>query len=91
VSRPPPASPLRQKPCGIIGAASGMSGTIRAQAHLRQMLLFSDSPCLSQPEVLIPRAFERFNAEGRLVDESTRALLERFGGAMVGFVARHRR
>lgn len=91
VSRPPPASPLRGKPCGIVGAASGMSGTIRAQAHLRQMLLFSDSPCLSQPEVLIPRAHERFDAAGRLVDESTRALLARFGDAMVAFVARHRR
>ncbi|HWU87600.1 MAG TPA: NAD(P)H-dependent oxidoreductase [Kofleriaceae bacterium] len=89
VSRPPPSSPLRGKPCGLIGAASGMSGTIRAQTHLRQMLVFSDSPCLSQPEVLIPRAQERFDAAGRLADESTRALLARFGEAMVGFVERH--
>jgi chromate reductase len=68
-----------------------MSGTIRAQTHLRQMLLFSDSPCLSQPEVLIPRAHERFDADGRLVDESTRALLVKFGEAMAGFVARYPR
>jgi chromate reductase len=88
VSRPPSSSPMRGKPVGIVGAASGMSGTIRAQAHLRQMLLFSDSPCLSQPEVLIPRAHERFDAEGRLLDASTRALLERFGAAMVAFVGR---
>jgi chromate reductase len=67
-----------------------MSGTIRAQTHLRQMLLYSDSPCLSQPEVLIPRAHERFNAERRLSDPSTRALLERFGAAMVAFVERCR-
>ncbi|HET7499614.1 MAG TPA: NAD(P)H-dependent oxidoreductase [Kofleriaceae bacterium] len=90
VSRPPESSPLRGKPVGIVGAASGMSGTIRAQTHLRQILLYSDSPCLSQPEVLIPRAHERFDAEGRLTDASTRALLERFGVAMVAFVERHR-
>jgi chromate reductase len=89
VSRPPHASPLRGKPIGIVGAASGMSGTIRAQAHLRQMLLFSDSPCLSQPEVLIPRAHDRFDADGRLTDPSTHQLLERFGAAMVAFVRRH--
>jgi chromate reductase len=89
VSRPPQDSPLRGKPIGMIGAASGMSGTIRAQAHLRQMLLFSDSPCLNQPEVLIPRAHERFDAQGRLIDASTRALLVRFGAAMVAFVGRH--
>ena len=89
VSRPPPLSPLRGKPCALVGAASGMSGTIRAQAHLRQMLLFSDSPCLSQPEILIPRAQDRFDAEGRLTDESTRVLLGRFGEAFVGFVQRY--
>jgi chromate reductase len=90
VSRPPASSPMRGKPVGIVGAASGMSGTIRAQTHLRQMLVFSDSPCLAQPEVLIPRAHERFDGEGRLVDESTRQLLVRFGVALVAFVERFR-
>jgi chromate reductase len=90
VSRPPTSSPLRGKPIGMVGAASGMSGTIRAQAHLRQMMLYSDSPCLGQPEVLIPRAKERFDADGRLTDESTRVLLAQFGAAMVAFVQRCR-
>jgi chromate reductase len=88
VSRPPQSSPLRGKPIGMVGAASGMSGSIRAQAHLRQMMLYSDSPCLGQPEVLIPRAKERFDADGRLIDASTRVLLEQFGQAMVAFVGR---
>jgi len=91
VSRPPASSPLRGKPIGLVGAATGMSGTIRAQMHLRQMLVYSDAPCMSQPEVLIPRSHERFDGEGRLVDESTRQLLARFGAAMVAFVERHRR
>ena len=90
VSRPPDQSPLRGKPVGMVGAASGMSGTIRAQTHLRQVMVYSDSPCLSQPEVLIPRAKERFDADGRLTDPSTRVLLERFGAAMVAFVRRFR-
>jgi chromate reductase len=89
VSRPPDQSPLRGKPVGMVGAASGMSGTIRAQTHLRQMLLYSDSPCLSQPEVLIPRAKERFT-NGQLTDASTRVLLESFAAAMVAFVRRCR-
>ena len=90
ISRPPDRSSMRGKPVGLIGAASGMSGTIRAQTHMRQMLLYSDSPCLSQPEVLIPRAHERFDAEGRLTDPSTRSLLEKFGVAMVAFCERFR-
>lgn len=91
LSRPPPQSPLRGKPCGLVGAASGMSGTIRAQTHMRQILVFSDSPCLSQPEVLIPRAQDRFDASGRLTDASTHSLLAQFGAAMVGFVERFAR
>jgi len=90
VSRPPDQSPLRGKPVGMVGAASGMSGTIRAQTHLRQVMVYSDSPCLHQPEVLIPRAKERFDADGRLTDPSTRVLLERFGAAMAMFVRRFR-
>jgi chromate reductase, NAD(P)H dehydrogenase (quinone) len=89
VSRPPATSPMRGKPIGMVGAASGMSGTIRAQNHLRQMLVYSDAPCLNQPEVLIPRAHERFT-DGKLTDASTLQLLERFGAAFVAFTSRMR-
>ena len=90
VSSPPKLSPLRGKPVALVGAASGMSGTIRAQTHLRQMLVFSDTPCMNQPEVLIARAQDRFDAQGRLTDESTRTLLAKFGEAFVAFVTRYR-
>ena len=89
LSRPPPQSPMRGKPVGLIGAASGMSGTIRAQAHMRQILVFTDSPCMHQPEVLIPRAQDRFT-DGRLTDESTRTLLAKFGEHFVAFSGRFR-
>lgn len=91
LSSPPRLSPLRGKPVALVGAASGMSGTIRAQTHMRQMLVFSDTPVLNQPEVLIPRAQDRFDADGRLHDESTRVLLARFGQSFVSFAALHRR
>jgi len=89
VSRPPATSPMRGKPIGLVGAATGMSGTIRAQNHMRQILVYSDSPVMSQPEVLIPRAHERFT-EGKLTDEPTHQLLQRFATAFVAFVHRHR-
>jgi chromate reductase, NAD(P)H dehydrogenase (quinone) len=88
VSRPPATSPMRGKPIGLVGAATGMSGTIRAQNHLRQMLVYSDSPCMNQPEVLIPRAHERF-VDGQLTDTSTRELIARFTTAFVAWVRRH--
>jgi chromate reductase len=85
VSRPPRSSPLRRKPIAIVGATSGMSGTIRAQLHLRQILLYSDARVMSQPEILIPRAHERFT-DGALTDDSTRQLLVMFGAAFVEMI-----
>jgi chromate reductase, NAD(P)H dehydrogenase (quinone) len=87
-SRPPPKSPLRGKPIGIISAATGISGGMRAQYHLRQILVFTNSPAMLQPEVIIPRAQERFDATGALTDVSTRELLGRFGVALVEWIAR---
>jgi hypothetical protein len=57
---------------------------------MRQILIYSDAPCMSQPEVLIPRAQERFDADGKLVEPTTRDLLIRYGAAFEAFVARHR-
>jgi chromate reductase len=67
-----------------------MSGTIRAQNHLRQMLVYSDTPVMNQPEILIPRAHERFDQTGKLTDDSTRQLLTRYAIAITAFVRKQR-
>ena len=90
-SRPPATSPLRGKPVGILSAASGISGGMRAQYHLRQILVFTDSPAMLQPEVIIPRAQDRFDAAGELTDASTRELLRKYGVALTAWVERLRR
>lgn len=86
-SRPPPTSPLRGKPVGIVSAAAGMSGGMRAQYHLRQILVFTDSPAMLQPEVFVARPADRF-VDGVLTDEPTRAHLQMFGQALVAWVGR---
>lgn len=66
------------KPTGIMGATPGMTGTARAQSMLRQSLVFTNSPALLQPEVLVARAHEKFDGDGRLTDERTREFLTRY-------------
>lgn len=78
VSRPPQTSPLKQKPAAIMSASTGISGGMRAQYHLRQTFVFTDTPAMLKPEVILPLAAQRFDAEGRLTDESTRDLVKRF-------------
>lgn len=72
VSRPP-EPPLRGKPVAVLGAASGGFGTVRAQLHLRQVLRALDAHTLNRPEVHVSRAADKVDADGRLVDEATRA------------------
>jgi chromate reductase len=78
-SRPPKESPLNGKPLGIMGAG-GVMGTVRAQMALRQVAVFTNMHPLNKPEVLISRAWEKFDADGNLTDETSRhavrALLE---------------
>ncbi len=78
VSRPPQTSPLKHKPAAIMSASTGISGGMRAQYHLRQSFVFTDTPAMLKPEVILPLAAQRFDETGRLTDESTRDLVKRF-------------
>jgi chromate reductase len=71
-SRPPRDSVLTGKPVAIMGASTSRGGTARAQAQLRDGLAYTGGLVLPLPEVLVPRAYERFDAESNLVDEETR-------------------
>jgi chromate reductase len=55
-SRPPRNSVLSGKPTAVIGASPGMLGTARAQMSLRQSLVFTNTPVMLQPEILVGRA-----------------------------------
>jgi NAD(P)H-dependent FMN reductase len=87
-SHPPKNSPLNEKPVGIIGASPGMTGAARGQSQLRQALTFTNSVCMPQPELLVARAHEKFDEEGRLTDEKTRSYLRRYLGALTEWTAR---
>ena len=78
LSRPPGKSVLARKPSAIMGASPGMTGTARAQSALRQSFVFTNTPVLPQPEVLVGRAHEKFDAGGNLTDEATRKFLVLF-------------
>lgn len=82
-SRPPGESPILHKPVAIMGATPGMWGTARAQSQLRQALVYNGCPMVLKPEVLVSKAGERFDEDGRLIHQATRdfvgQLLESLG------------
>lgn len=71
-SRPYGEAAWTGKPAAIMGASTGAFGTVRMQPHLRLVLGAFDMPLVSQPQVTITNAAQRFDAEGRLTDEPTR-------------------
>ena len=76
----------------LIGASPGMTGTARGQSQLRQAFVFTNTYAMTQPEVLVARAHEKFDDSGKLTDESTRVhlktFLERFATWVAIFVKR---
>jgi chromate reductase len=71
----PPAQPFADKPFAVMGASGGMSGTMRAQYHLRQTAVFLDMHALNKPEIFVRNAKEGFDETGRLRDEAVRKLI----------------
>lgn len=87
-SRPPGNAALNGKPVGVLGASPGLTGTARGQSQLRQAFEFTNSFAMLQPELLVFRAHEKFDADGRLTDQPTRRLLEQYLQAFAAWVLR---
>ena len=78
---------LTGKPTTMIGAG-GFSGTARAQQQLETVLTETGALVMVKPGVLVPLASEKFDSEGLLVDEQTRAVLRKHLDAFVDWIAR---
>ena len=79
-SRGGPDSPLNYKPAAIMGAA-GRLGSVRAQMHLRTVLMNNSLEVVQSPEVLVPVS-EAFT-DGELTHERYRDQVRRLVGALV--------
>lgn len=81
--RPSPDQPpaMQGKPAAIIGAG-GRYGTVRAQAHLRYILLHNDLKVLNKPEVMVVRSGDSFDGEGNLTDDTVRGQVKELVNAL---------
>ena len=86
-SRPRPLSVLWQKPVALMGAGGG-SGTIRAQLAIRPVLACNEAYVMPKPELYIVNASERFDADGKLVDEGVREAVRDVIAALAAWTRR---
>ncbi|MCE4266173.1 MULTISPECIES: NADPH-dependent FMN reductase [Rhodococcus] len=68
LSLPLGRSVLERKPVALMGATPGRLGTARSQFELRHTFVFSRSPVLPGPEILLSFAPNHFDEQGRLTD-----------------------
>lgn len=71
-----PDPPIIGKPITMLGASTGGFGTILAQMHLRQICVLLDMRAMVKPEVKVPFATDKFDADGNLTDETTRKFIK---------------
>ncbi|MDE3059187.1 MAG: NAD(P)H-dependent oxidoreductase [Bacteroidota bacterium] len=88
-SRPPQTTPLNGKPLAIMSAGGSMGG-LRAQYHLRQIAVFTNMLPLNKPELIVQAAPQKFDANGKLVDEETRQRLRELLDALKTWTLRLR-
>jgi len=72
-----PPQPFDDKPVAIMGASRGVLGTIMANHHLRQILVYLNARTINGPEVLVGQAPSKFDGDGTLTDEPTRDFIAR--------------
>ena len=68
-SRPIDTSPFDGKPVAFMSAGGGL-GAARAQYHLRQVAVYLNMHPVNKPEVMVPRAYEKIDKEGNLLEKS---------------------
>lgn len=83
-----PDQPFAGRAVAIQSAAASMGGGMRAQYHLRQVMVFLDALVLNKPEVMVPQAQTRISEAGELTDEATRKAIQAQLAAFAAFIGR---
>jgi chromate reductase len=87
-SRPYGSSAWDGKPGAVVSVSPGALSAFGANHHLRQSLVFLNVLALQQPEAYIGGAGELFDAEGKLVKDSTRDFFIAFTTAFAAWIER---
>jgi chromate reductase, NAD(P)H dehydrogenase (quinone) len=88
-SRPYGQSVWGGKPGAVMSVSPGAIGGFGANHHLRQSLVFLDVPTMQQPEAYIGGAAQLFDADGNVINETTREFLRKYMDAFTTWVVKN--
>ncbi|RIY01640.1 NAD(P)H-dependent oxidoreductase [Aureimonas flava] len=87
-TRPYGRNSFSAKPGGLVGTSPGPTGAAAGQNHLKSVLNVVDVVLMGQPEVYLTWKPEDFGEDGRIVNDHTRAFLERYVDRFVKWIER---
>jgi len=87
-SRPWGKNSFTRKPSAVIGTSPGKIGTAVAQAHLRSIMAFCNSPLMNSIEAYIQFEKDLITSDGEVMNDSTRTFLQGFMTEFHGFIGR---
>lgn len=79
------SEPLDKKAVGIISASPSLLGGVRAQYHLRQILVAVNAMVMNIPEVVITEVDKKLDETGNLTHEKTKEFLKTFIEALADY------
>jgi chromate reductase, NAD(P)H dehydrogenase (quinone) len=85
-SRPYGQNAFDAKPGAVISVSPGALGAFGANHHLRQCLAYLNVPTMAQPEAYIGGAGTLFDAQGNIINASTREFLANFVKAFAAWI-----
>jgi chromate reductase len=88
-SRPYGQSAWNGKPGAVVSLSPGALGGFGANHQLRQSLVSFNVPTMHHPEAYIGGAATLFDADGKLINDGTRAFLQTFIDAFAAWVEIH--
>jgi len=90
-SRPSGDNSFDGKPVAIMSASPGVLGGVRAQFHLRQVLVALNMYAVNRPEVIVASADEKIDEKGNLMDEKARKKIQQLLESLVDWTERLKR
>src|SRR6266852_7281842 len=90
-NRPPKDASWSGKPAAIISASTGLRGGVRAQLHLRQIMIDLNMYPINRPLLLVANAKDKFNEDLQLTDEESLPTLRDVLSSLVEWTRRLQR
>lgn len=85
-----PGSILNGKSAAMVGGSMGPWGTIRAQLHFRQVMIYLDVRMMNKPEILVPFVQNVIDKNGNITDEQLKSNLKLLVESLVKFALQNK-